>query len=90
MASFGTIYPVTVEFGNISFPALPALLKSLAFRPCTNGSHLMVLQMLEFAVRHGIKAKIEKFPLNEDGLMAAQERLLKGGVKYKAVMEVKV
>jgi D-arabinose 1-dehydrogenase-like Zn-dependent alcohol dehydrogenase len=90
MASFGTIYPVTVDLGDISFPALPALLKSLAFRPCTNGSRLMVLQMLEFAVRHGIKAKIEKFPLNEDGLMAAQERLLKGGVKYKAVMEVKV
>jgi len=90
MASFGTIYPVTVDLGDISFPALPALLKSLAFRPCAHGSRLMMLQMLKFAVRHDIKAKIERLPLNEDGLVAAQERLLKGGVKYKVVMEVKV
>jgi len=90
MASFGTIYPLTVAFGDISFPALPALLKSLAFRPCAHGSRLMMLQMLEFAVRHGIKPKIERFPLDGAGLVAAQERLLKGGVKYKAVMEAKV
>jgi D-arabinose 1-dehydrogenase-like Zn-dependent alcohol dehydrogenase len=50
----------------------------------------MMLQMLEFAVRHGIKPKIERFPLDGAGLVAAQERLLKGGVKYKAVMEAKV
>jgi len=42
--------------------------------------------MLEFAARHQIKPTIETFPLSEDGLGKAVEKLKAGSVRYRAVL----
>jgi D-arabinose 1-dehydrogenase-like Zn-dependent alcohol dehydrogenase len=87
MAPFGTIYPLTVQFTDLNFPFIPFLVKDLAFRASTGGSRLIIQQTLEFAVTHGIKPMIEKFPLNLEGIKEALEKMQKGGMRYKAVLE---
>jgi len=87
MAPFGSIYPLTFQFKDLSFPFLPYFLKDLAFRASTVGSRSTIKQMLEFAVRHGVKPMIEKFPLTLDGIGKAHKKMLSGGVRYKAVLE---
>jgi D-arabinose 1-dehydrogenase-like Zn-dependent alcohol dehydrogenase len=42
--------------------------------------------MLQFATRHGIRPKIEEFPLTSDGLVQAMERLESGKLRYRAVL----
>lgn len=42
--------------------------------------------MLEFAARHKIKPTIETFPLSEEGLNKAIEKLKAGSVRYRAVL----
>lgn len=90
MAPYGTIYPLTVSLGNISYPCIPALQKDLAFRISTGASRTIFYQMFDFAVLHGVKPYIEKFPLTLEGLQEAQSKMEKGSVRYKAVMEVKL
>lgn len=89
MAPYGTIYPLTITFGNITYPAIPALAKDLAFRISTGASRTIYNQMFDFAVRHGVKCHIETFPLTLEGLQEAQAKMEKSAVRYKAVMEVK-
>ena len=88
MATYGTIYVLTVSLGNVSYPALPALKKDLAFRISTGASTLIYRQMFDFAVLHGVRPQIEKFPLTPQGIAEARAKMEKGGVRYKAVMEV--
>jgi D-arabinose 1-dehydrogenase-like Zn-dependent alcohol dehydrogenase len=89
MAPYGTVYALTVHFGDMKYPFMPALHKDLAFRISTGASTTIYNQMFEFAVLHNIKPKIETFPLTLEGLAEAQHKMLKGQVRYKAVMEVK-
>jgi D-arabinose 1-dehydrogenase-like Zn-dependent alcohol dehydrogenase len=87
MTPFGTIYPLSVEFGNLSFPFIPFLVKDLSFRGSTGASRLIFKQMLEFAVLHDVKANIEKFPLTLEGIHEAQAKMENGLLRYKAVLE---
>jgi len=86
MASFGTIYPLTVEFGNLSVPYLPMMSKDLSIRVSTGASRLLMKQMLEFAVQHNIKPLTEHFPLQLDGIKQAKAKMEKGELRYKAVL----
>ena len=42
--------------------------------------------MLEFAARHKIVPTIERFPLSEDGLVKAVQKLKAGSLRYRAVL----
>jgi D-arabinose 1-dehydrogenase-like Zn-dependent alcohol dehydrogenase len=43
-------------------------------------------EMLEFAAHHSIKPTIETFPLSEDGVTAAFDKLNSGSLRYRAVL----
>lgn len=88
MADFGTIYPMTVDSGNINIPFMPLLSKEVTIQPSGLPSRNMFLDMLEFAARHGIRPIMEKYPLTQDGVAAAYEALKTGKVRYRAVFDI--
>ncbi|KAF2813293.1 GroES-like protein [Mytilinidion resinicola] len=87
MAPYGSVYPLTISFGNLEIPIIPFVVKSLNFVGSTVGSRVEFRQMLDFAVLHGIRPVIEKFPLTLEGLAEAKAKMEKGELRYKAVME---
>ena len=42
--------------------------------------------MLEFAARHQIHAMIEEFPMTEEGITEAFDRMDSGKLRYRAVL----
>ncbi|KAI9649123.1 hypothetical protein NHQ30_001690 [Ciborinia camelliae] len=89
MSHFGTIYPQTVQSGDMSFPFLQWFTKDLAFRAVTGASRLEYQQMLEFAIRHDVKPMIEKFPFSLEGVRGAEKAMREGTVRYKVVLDVR-
>jgi len=47
-----------------------------------------VNQMLDFAARHEIRPMIEEFPMTEEGIKEAMEKLEGGKLRYRAVLKV--
>lgn len=43
--------------------------------------------MLEFAARHAIKPVLEVFPMSEEGITEAFDRMNTGKLRYRAVLE---
>lgn len=43
--------------------------------------------MLEFAARHNIQAQIEEFPMTEEGITEAFDKLDAGKLRYRAVLK---
>lgn len=58
---------------------------------CVQGSFIATrsvhAQMLEFSARHQIKPTIEVLPMTEEGINEAIDRLKKGDVRYRFVLE---
>jgi alcohol dehydrogenase (NADP+) len=44
--------------------------------------------MMNFATRHRITPWVERFPMTEDGLKTAFDRLENGEMRYRGVLEV--
>ena len=49
------------------------------------GARHNVVRMLEFAAKHNIRPWIEEFPMTDEGLNRAFDRLEKGQMRYRAV-----
>jgi D-arabinose 1-dehydrogenase-like Zn-dependent alcohol dehydrogenase len=45
-----------------------------------------VRAMLAFAAKHGIKPQIEKFPMTQDGVTEAMQKLRDGKMRYRGVL----
>lgn len=42
--------------------------------------------MLAFAAKHSIKPQIEKFPMTQDGISKAMQKLRDGNMRYRGVL----
>jgi D-arabinose 1-dehydrogenase-like Zn-dependent alcohol dehydrogenase len=88
MASFGTIYPLTISGGNINFPYLPLVLKELKIVGSCASSMVEVNKMFQFIVAHKIKPVVQKFPMSVAGITDAFGKLGRGEIRYRGVLEV--
>jgi D-arabinose 1-dehydrogenase-like Zn-dependent alcohol dehydrogenase len=59
---------------------LPHPLEQVLTLLCSNA-------MLEFAARHNIQAMIEEFPMTEEGITEAFDKLDAGKLRYRAVLK---
>ncbi|KAH7311118.1 chaperonin 10-like protein [Rhexocercosporidium sp. MPI-PUGE-AT-0058] len=88
MAPRGTVYPITVNGGELSVPY--NVLMNLEMR--VQGSLVSPRQthrnMIQFAALHGIKPIIEEFPMNTEGIEKALEKLGSGKMRYRGVLVV--
>ena len=86
MASRSSIWPLSVSDDKLSMPYMPLLVSGISIHGSIVANRAQHHQMLEFAALHGIKPIIEKFPMSEDGLKTAMDKLEKGDVTYRAVL----
>ncbi|KAJ7105432.1 putative NADP-dependent alcohol dehydrogenase C 2 [Mycena crocata] len=86
MKPTGTIYPLTVESGNITLPFIPIVTQGLTIQGSSVASRSVHRKMLDFATRHKIKPIIERFPLTKSGVEEGMARLREGKVRYRAVL----
>lgn len=85
MAPEGSIHPLSVSPGNFSIPYMPLILNGLTVQGSVVASRYIHKRMLEFAALHDIKPVIEKFPMTEEGINEAMDKLNEGKIHYRGV-----
>jgi D-arabinose 1-dehydrogenase-like Zn-dependent alcohol dehydrogenase len=86
MSTRSTIYPLSVSDGKLSVPYMPILIQGVNIQGSLVANRAQHHQMLAFASLHNIKPMIEKFPMSEDGLKKAMDKLESGDINYRAVL----
>lgn len=86
MAPRSAIYPLSVSMGKVDIPYMSLILQGITVVGSLVASRHQHRQMLEFTARHQIKPIVEKYPMTEDGIKQAMDRLDKGEVYYRAVL----
>ncbi|KAI1471733.1 GroES-like protein [Daldinia caldariorum] len=86
MAAGAAIYPLSVASGNLEIPYLPLVLNGLAVQGSLVAPRRLHREMLAFAALHGIRPITETFPLTEEGVRTAVEKLERGDVRLRAVL----
>lgn len=64
---------------------MPLLLNGLTVQGSVVASRYVHNRMLEFAALHKIEPIIEKFPLSEQGINEAMDKLNEGNIRYRGV-----
>ncbi|EQB55018.1 zinc-binding dehydrogenase [Colletotrichum gloeosporioides Cg-14] len=88
MATRSKIYPISVSAGNLEIPYMPLILNGISVRGSLVASRKVHRRMLEFAAQHDVKPVIEVFPMSENGIRQAFEKLESGNVQFRAVLRV--
>jgi D-arabinose 1-dehydrogenase-like Zn-dependent alcohol dehydrogenase len=88
LAPSASIYPLTVDNGNISFPYMPLIQNGFKIQGSMVAARQIHREMLEFSALHGIKPIKEMFPLSEEGIEEAFQKLEAGKMRYRAVLVV--
>ncbi len=86
MAPRSSIYPLSVSFGNLEIPYMALILQGISVQGSLVAPRFQHRQMLEFAALHQIKPIVEKFPMTEEGIKQAMDKLDRGEVYYRAVL----
>lgn len=88
MAPGGSIYPLSVSSEELKIPYSPFLFNELTIQGSLVGARQVHREMLAFAALHDIKPIIEEFPMSEDGIKEAMDKLERGDMRYRAVLVV--
>lgn len=86
MATGSTIHPLSVADGDFAIPYSPLIQKGMTIQGSVVAPRQIHREMLEFAARNGIKPVIQEFPMTEEGIAEAIDRLEKGEVQFRAVL----
>jgi alcohol dehydrogenase len=81
----GCLLIVAAAFEPIQFGAIDLLSRSARIQGWASGTASDSTDAMEFAVQHGVRPMIEKFPLQDAS--RALEAMLKGTVRFRAVLE---
>ena len=86
LAPRATIYPLSVDSGDMKFPYMPIIRKELSIQGSLVAPRQVHRDMLDFAARHGVRPIIEQFPMTADGISEAMEKLASGKMRYRGVL----
>lgn len=86
MAPRSAIYPLSVSQGKLEIPYMGLILQGISVQGSLVAPRILHRQMLGFAALHGIKPILEKFPMTEEGIKEAMDKLERGEVYYRAVL----
>lgn len=88
LARRATIVLMSIQQQPLIIPYMPFILPGHRIIASTEASRKNHLAMIEFAARHKISPWIERFPMTKEGLTDAFEKLEKGEMRYRGVLEV--
>ena len=86
MAPRSAIYPLSVSSGNLEIPYMGLILQGISVQGSLVAPRHLHRKMLEFAAQHQIKPVVETFPMTEQGIKQAMDKLERGEVTYRAVL----
>ncbi|KKK21431.1 hypothetical protein P175DRAFT_0468 [Aspergillus ochraceoroseus IBT 24754] len=86
LANRAAIYPLTASRGAFEIPYLSLILQGISVVGSLVATRAMHRQMLEFAALHQIKPIVETFPMTEEKIKEAMDKLDRGEVYYRAVL----
>ncbi|KAL4939425.1 hypothetical protein BDV06DRAFT_198946 [Aspergillus oleicola] len=86
LAPRAQIYPLTVSPGNFEIPYMTLVLSGIQIIGSQVPPRAIHRKMMEFAALHGIEPILETFPLTEEGIAQAMDKLDRGEVNYRAVL----
>ncbi|KAL2864276.1 NAD(P)-dependent alcohol dehydrogenase [Aspergillus lucknowensis] len=86
LAKQAAIYPLTVDMGNFEIPYLALIVNGIHVVGSLVAGRALHKQMLEFAAMHRIEPITETFPMTEEGITEAMDKLDRGEVYYRAVL----
>ncbi len=86
MAPGSAIYPLSVDSGNLEIPYAPIVFQGIAIQGSLVASRNIHREMLAFAALHNIKPTTETFPMTEEGIQEAFEKLKRGDIHLRAVL----
>jgi D-arabinose 1-dehydrogenase-like Zn-dependent alcohol dehydrogenase len=86
MAPKSRIYPLSVSAGNLVIPYMPLISKGIRVQGSLVATRTVHREMLAFAAVHGVRPVIQTFPMTEEGIKEALDKLDKGKVQYRAVL----
>lgn len=88
MAPRGSVHLLTVARGeDLVIPSKPLIGSGLRVFGSLAAPRAVVLRMLEFAARHRVKPRVQKFPLTAEGIGIAMKKLGDGSMRYRGVLE---
>ena len=80
------MFPLTISTESLQLSPLAIIMNSIK----VTGSGLAPIAsqraMLAFAAKHGIKPQIEKFPMTQNGVTEAMQKLREGKMRYRGVL----
>lgn len=88
LARRATIVLMSIQQKPLVIPYMPFILPGHRIIASTEASRQNHLAMIQFAARHKISPWIERFPMTEDGLKNAFDRLESGRMRYRGVLEM--
>ncbi|KAL4966541.1 NAD(P)-dependent alcohol dehydrogenase [Aspergillus stella-maris] len=86
LAPRAQIYPLTVSSGNFEIPYMTLISAGIQVIGSLVPPRAIHRKMLEFAAMHKIEPMLETFPMTEEGIAEAMDKLDKGQVNYRAVL----
>lgn len=87
LARRATIVLMSIQQKPLVVPYMPFILPGHRLIASTEASRQNHLAMIKFAARHRITPWVERFPMTEDGLKTAFDRLEKGEMRFRGVLE---
>ncbi|KAH6611286.1 hypothetical protein Trco_001306 [Trichoderma cornu-damae] len=86
LSTRASIYPLSVSSSNLEMPYMPLLMRGITIHGSLVATRAVHRKMLQFAALHKIVPIVERFPMTEEGINRAFERLEQGKVQYRAVL----
>ncbi|KAI0428683.1 GroES-like protein [Xylaria sp. FL1042] len=86
MSPGSAIYPLSVSSDNLVIPYEPILFQGIGIQGSLVASRNIHREMLAFAALHNIRPIVETFPMTEEGIQDAFERLKRGDIHLRAVL----
>lgn len=80
------IYPLSVSEDQFEIPYMPIIMRGITIRGSLVATRAVHRKMLEFAAFHEITPVIQKFPMTEEGINQAFDKLEQGKVHYRVVL----
>ena len=86
LAPQSAIYPLTVSNDTLGIPNLSLNRQGISVQGSLVAPRHVHRKMLEFAAQNQIKPVVETFPMTEQGIKQAMDKLERGEVTYRAVL----
>lgn len=81
------IHPLSISGGNFTFPYGFLVEQGITVQGSVVAPRQIHKDMLTFSARNGIKPVIQQFPMTEEGIQEAIDKLEKGEVHFRAVLK---